>query len=382
MSSIRLPRRARAPIAIVLTLASVGAWILTRGAPLHAEDAAPHEHGHDGHAMDDAAMQRWVRDWYAAHPAHPATVGVAGAPADTFIAAGFTFDADQNGATVEDTVHVFAGQAILWKWSIGIHTTTNGTGALDPLAGMLWDIPLDSTSPEFARRFDVVGAFPFFCRPHEGFNMKGAVIVAAPADTFLANGFAFDTDGNAGTQVDTVFIFAGQAVMWREVSGIHTVTSGTGALDPNVGALFDVPLDTSNPVFTFVFNSPGTFPFFCRQHEGFNMRGVVVVKSTVGVEPIAGVAGDGFLSAPWPSPTRAGVSFRFALRRAGPVRAEVLDAGGRRVALVAEGPYPAGAYLATWDGRGIHGDRVAAGVYYLRLALPGFSSSRRIVVVR
>ena len=382
MSSIRLLHRARAPIAIALTLASVGVWILTRGAPLHAEDAAPHDHtGHAGHAMDDAAMQRWVRDWYATHPAHPATIEVAGAPADTFIAAGTTFDADGNVATVEDTVRIFAGQAILWKWANGIHTTTNGTGALDPLAGMLWDIPLDSTSPEFARRFEAVGTFPFFCRPHEGFNMKGAVVVAAPSDTFLADGFAFNADGNTGTPVDTVFITAGRAVMWRFVSGSHTVTSGTGSLDPNVGKLFDLPLDSAHPVFTFTFDTPGSFPFFCRPHEGFDMKGVVVVTSSVSVEPIAGVAGDGFLSAPWPSPTRAGVSFRFALRRAGAVRAEVLDAGGRRVALVVEGPYPAGAYLATWDGRGIRGERVAAGVYYLKLALPEITSSRRIVVV-
>jgi plastocyanin len=321
-----------------------------------------------------------VREWYAAHPASPSAVALAGAPADTFRATGTRFDADGNAGTQVDDARIFAGQSILWQWVDGTHTTTNGTGASDPGAGLLWDAPLATATPQFTRRFDATGTFPFFCRPHEGFNMRGNVIVSTPADTFLAAGTAFDTDRNAATQVDTTIIPAGSAVMWRDVSGTHTVTNGTGSADPAAGTIFDEALSPTTPVFTFVFRTQGTFRFFCRPHEGFNMRGVVIVTAPLAVDE--GPARRGFTSGPWPSPTRAGVSFRFALLEPGPVRAEVFDAGGRRVAIVAQGSYPAGSHFGSWDGRAGAGDRAPAGVYYLRLDVPGFTGTRRIVVVR
>jgi len=38
-------------------------------------------------------------------------------------------------------------------------------------------------------------------------------------------------------------------------------------------------------------------------------------------------------------------------------------------------------YVASWNGWALDGARVAAGVYYLRLNLPGFAGARRVVVV-
>jgi hypothetical protein len=51
------------------------------------------------------------------------------------------------------------------------------------------------------------------------------------------------------------------------------------------------------------------------------------------------------------------------------------------VAVVARGSYPAGTYGASWDARSTGRGRAPAGVYYLRLELPGFSGARRVVVV-
>jgi plastocyanin len=389
MSPIRVPRPGRAPFAsfAVLGMLALGLAWLTRGAPLQAEDAGPHA-GHDmnghalsGGAMDERAMEQWVRDFYATHRANPSAIAVAGAPADTFLATGTRFDADANAATQVDNVRIFAGQSILWQWVDGAHTTTNGTGAADPNAGLLWDAPLTTTSRQLLRRFDAVGTFPFFCRPHEGFNMKGNVTVSAPADTFLASGTAFDTDANLTTQVDTAHIHVGQAILWRDISGAHTVTNGTGSGDPAAGTIFDVPLDSTTPAFTFVFRSAGTFPFFCRPHEGFNMRGVVQVTVPLAVDPRDVPGTIGFAAPPEPNPARGGVSFRFTLREAGPVRAEVFDAAGRRIAKVVRAPYPAGTFGANWDGRDAGGGRAPAGIYSLRLELPGFRGARRVAIV-
>jgi plastocyanin len=241
---------------------------------------SPAAHDHSEHAMTDADMERWVADWYAAHPRH------------------------------------------------------------------------------------------------------GQASAGAPVDTFSVFAFGFDNDGNQGDGIDTAFVFAGETVLWKFLNGSHTVTNGTGAADPGVGTLFDQPVNVVNQEFPFEFSTAGTVPFFCRPHEGL-MSGVVVVSSPTDVIPI----GDrslraGFLTDPAPNPTAGAASIRFALTRGGRARLEVFDVRGRRVAVVADRRLDAGAYAARWDGRTRHGGRAAAGVYYLRLTVPGTSDSREIVLTR
>jgi plastocyanin len=209
---------------------------------------------------------------------------------------------------------------------------------------------------------------------------------AAPASTQAAatvtvNNFYFDNDGTSATKVDTVRISTGESVTWQWVIGIHTITSGTGSGDPDVGLLFDQPSDSGHPQFTFQFDNPGTYPYFCSIHEISGMKGVVVVTATSGVPPVGGAEAVGFAGDPVPNPTTAGATFRFALASGGRAHAEVFDAAGRRVASVLDQELPAGTHTATWDGRA--GDHLASpGVYYLRLEVPGFVGSRTLVVRR
>ena len=113
------------------------------------------------------------------------------------------------------------------------------------------------------------------------------------------------------------------------------------------------------------------------------MKGVVIVTNLLGVPPPARGLGElGFAAPPAPSPTRGAVAFRFALRQAGPVRADVYDAAGRRVAGLLDGPFAAGSHEARWDGRTESGARAEPGVYYVRLSLPGYSGARRVVMLR
>src|SRR5262245_10194431 len=108
---------------------------------------------------------------------------------------------------------------------------------------------------------------------------------AAAADTFIATGTIFNSDGNVSTQVDTARITVGQSILWKVASGMHSATNGTGMSDPQAGTLFDMPIDLLNtPEFSFTFNSAGTFPFFCRPHEVFNMKGIVVVTEPAPVD--------------------------------------------------------------------------------------------------
>jgi len=204
------------------------------------------------------------------------------------------------------------------------------------------------------------------------------------ADAFVkVTGFRFDADNNPGTQVDTVKINTGEAVEWDWNDGTHTVTNGTGASDPTAGTLFDAPSTSADPLFVVTFDNAGTFPYFCRFHEFFNMKGVVVVNSTTGVTPAPGTGSAiGFTRAPSPNPTRHGVDFEFALRSSGHARIDVFDLRGARVTTIIDRVLEPGTYSGRWDGTNSDGRAVGAGTYWVRMTVPGAAQSRRVVVER
>lgn len=209
----------------------------------------------------------------------------------------------------------------------------------------------------------------------------GTASVQAPAATFTVRNFYFDKDNNASTQVDTAKIMIGESVLWTWIIGFHTITSGVDSGDPDAGTLFNQPSDSGNQQFTFTFNAAGTYPFFCTFHEFLDMKGVVVVSSPVGVEPLPGAA-LGFTAGPTPNPAKAGAELGFALRQPGRAHAEVFDVRGRLVAVILDRHLPTGSHAATWDGRSLAGGMAPAGIYYVRLRLPGFTGARPLVIAR
>ena len=89
------------------------------------------------------------------------------------------------------------------------------------------------------------------------------------------------------------------------------------------------------------------------------------------------------LRAAGPNPARESCSVRLVLAHSGRVRAEVLDASGRRVADLAEDElYPAGSHVLTWDGRARAGERAPAGVYLVEARVEGEARVRKLVLVR
>jgi hypothetical protein len=74
----------------------------------------------------------------------------------------------------------------------------------------------------------------------------------------------------------------------------------------------------------------------------------------------------------------AGVAFEVELRRPAPVRVEVFDLGGRRVRVIAEGEWPAGARRMEWDGRDDAGARLPRGLYFARVRDAGAAASLRL----
>ncbi len=84
----------------------------------------------------------------------------------------------------------------------------------------------------------------------------------------------------------------------------------------------------------------------------------------------------------FPNPVVDATRIRFALGEAGHVKLTLHDALGRRVAVLADGEFAAGAQSIAWDGRGVGGRRLMSGVYFARLEGLGEVGRGRIVIGR
>jgi hypothetical protein len=88
------------------------------------------------------------------------------------------------------------------------------------------------------------------------------------------------------------------------------------------------------------------------------------------------------LFAPTPNPFNPATTIRFSLRESGPVRLEVYDLAGRRVATLVHDDLGAGPHEVVWHGTDDDGLRAASGVYVCRLHAGGLTENRRLALVK
>jgi hypothetical protein len=99
----------------------------------------------------------------------------------------------------------------------------------------------------------------------------------------------------------------------------------------------------------------------------------------LGVEPPSPPSRALTLAAARPNPFAAGTLLPFTLGSRARVRAEVIDAAGRRVRLLAARTFEAGPNSLEWDGRDDAGRALPAGLYWARVDAAGASAVRRVV---
>lgn len=81
----------------------------------------------------------------------------------------------------------------------------------------------------------------------------------------------------------TLEVAAGTEVAWTQTdAGFHTVTSGTveqgtGGVTPRPDGKFDSSRLVTDQTFSFTFDEPGAYPYYCSIHPA-TMRGEVRVK--------------------------------------------------------------------------------------------------------
>ena len=128
-------------------------------------------------------------------------------------------------------------------------------------------------------------------------------------------------------------------------------------------------------------------------YEGSYHRGCPVVAPGRAIlfstdEPMTGVAEERFgpsgigtaRFSVWPNPARGLARVRFGLARAADVRLSVYDRAGREVRRLLDGRIEAGEHRVNWDRRDAKGNRLAQGVYFVRLAVDGEPHRQKLVV--
>jgi hypothetical protein len=88
------------------------------------------------------------------------------------------------------------------------------------------------------------------------------------------------------------------------------------------------------------------------------------------------------LHAPYPNPMAGGARIAFDLPESAGAKLAIHDVTGRLVRVIGDGSYPAGRSELSWDGTNSRGERVAAGVYVIRIESGGKEALRKAIVLR
>ena len=96
------------------------------------------------------------------------------------------------------------------------------------------------------------------------------------------------------------------------------------------------------------------------------------------------VPGGGALAllAPRPNPCSSRARILYAIARAGPVRATVVDALGRLVRVLENGPSAAGRHVLEWDGSDRHGSAAPNGIYWISVQQGTERRAQKLALVR
>lgn len=98
--------------------------------------------------------------------------------------------------------------------------------------------------------------------------------------------------------------------------------------------------------------------------------------------PTAAAAPSRFLLSANPNPMRSQTAIRFALPKECDVRIEVYNIAGQRVRTLVNSKLSPGYHQVNWNGANESGQKVAAGVYLIRMTAPGWSDIGKLTVIR
>jgi len=120
---------------------------------------------------------------------------------------------------------------------------------------------------------------------------------------------------------------------------------------------------------------------------GWNIDDVTVLAiEQAGASSVSGEEAGGparvHLAPARPNPCMSPTFLSYTLPQAEQVRLWIADAEGRQVAVLVDGPQPAGRHVVTWHAHSASGAPLGSGLYFLRLEAGGTTQTRRLTLIR
>jgi hypothetical protein len=274
----------------------------------------------------------------------------------------------------------------------------DGDGMLEPAVASSGTDDVTFMGGDDAAAFYPVGTVVVGTSP-EGvatgdFNEDGALDLAVSNTT--AGTFSILLGSNCGLAFDAALVLGSPGGGEDWASGSEQVVSWTaglavGAINLEISRdngrhweLIASGLDPDGGSFDWTVTPPATDSALVRVSDAFvpsrsdASAGVFRISGTTvaASRPVPAAAS---FSRPWPNPARGDVRFELALPQEAEVHVEAFDLGGRRVATLAEGRFPAGYHPVRWAARGGPSGDTPAGVYFVRARWSGFEAVRRVV---
>ena len=191
----------------------------------------------------------------------------------------------------------------------------------------------------------------------------------------------------------------GSTLMLRFSYVTDTSVDGEGiyidAIDPVAGYSERAVLAPAHPDTFLVREAPATgeYAYLVRARDAEGQTSRWSAYATIAVSDVTGDGGGppvvSSVSQCYPNPFNPSTALRLVVgageapdgKRA-PVRVEVFDVAGRRVAVPFDGVLTAGSHTIRWDGRGTSGRHLAGGVYFARCSIGDGRFVRKLVLLR
>ena len=209
-------------------------------------------------------------------------------------------------------IAINVGDTVRWTFASAGHNVVSGpfsssscvadNNFCSPGAGNCADAPSLNPGSVYSHTFTTAGTFPYFCSPHCFDGMTGTIIVQAaatptptptpsPTATPKTVQVAVGVQGAKSFAPNTVIINVGDSVRWTFLSDGHNVVSGSPCTaddqfcSPGDANCSFAPNAFPGQTYTHVFNSPGTFNYFCQPHCIDGMTGTIIVQGNAASSP-------------------------------------------------------------------------------------------------
>ena len=172
----------------------------------------------------------------------------------------------------------------------------------------------------------------------------------------------------------TVDVSVNDTIQWNWVAGTHTTTSVTV---PTGAATWNMPMNSTNPTFTYVVTVPGTYTYQCNIHAAMGMTGTITVNP-IGIRPISTIVPDKFkLYQNYPNPFNPSTNIKFDIPVRSNVTLVVYNMAGQTVIQLVNEKLQAGTYSVNWDA-----GNNASGVYFYKLETSEFTLTKKLALLK